>query len=107
MEIIESSERTARNKHRCSWCGGIIEIGEKYNWSKNKDSGGNLYEWKNHVHCGIIASVYDFYDYGDEGLSEDEFCEALNDIFWEKFTSAEKAKLLYDKMKGEQLKEFK
>ena len=105
MEIIDSKERVAKKEHICKWCGGLIRAGENYDWSKNKDN-GKLYEWKSHIRCTAIAHHYDFFNYcEDDGLTGEDFKIALDEVFEHQFTSAEKAKLLYDKMEFYQVME--
>lgn len=71
---LDGKERVARKQHYCSYCNGIIEKGESYEWAKLIYE-GQLYEWKNHKKCGFIA--HELWDYiePDEGMTEEDFNE--------------------------------
>ncbi len=84
MEIIESGKHTARKEHECDFCHGVINIGEEYEYQKNKYD-GQFYTWKTHIKCSEVATAYDMYkDCCEEGLTSDAFyeyiCEAINDL---------------------------
>ncbi len=76
---LDRKNRKARKQHRCDYCGGIIEKGETYDWSKHVYD-GDLYEWKTHQKCQFLAAeLWDYAD-PDEGMDEDMFQEALHDF---------------------------
>lgn len=66
----------ARKQHKCNFCGGIIEKGEK-NDNATLEFDGTVYTWKSHLHCLNIASEID--DYDEEGISEDDFATWINE----------------------------
>ena len=78
-DILKEQNRKARKVHICNFCGKPIEKGEEYCWAK-LSSGGELYEWKNHVQCGFIAS--ELWDYADpwDGMTQDDFMDACKDF---------------------------
>ena len=39
MEIIEEGKHTAKKEHTCNFCHGVINIGEEYEYQKNKNDG--------------------------------------------------------------------
>lgn len=80
MTILEGKQRIARKEHECNFCGGTIEIGEKYDWQKYIYE-GQLYEWKSHLSCCDIASELGMYDYADEGVTGDDFRETINEEY--------------------------
>lgn len=93
METLEEKVRKANKQHTCDYCGGIIEKGEIYDWSKHKQD-GRLYEWKSHKKCSFLCSVlWDLVD-PDEGMTSDDFCYTLHD-FCENFICPDCKK--YDK----------
>lgn len=98
METLDSKRRTARKDHKCSFCGGVIQKGEAYRWSKHTQE-GELYEWKSHEHCMFLASKLDMYDYCGDGVDSGTFCDVIRDEFDDQFTTADMAKLLYAKLK--------
>lgn len=70
----------ARKLHRCSWCGGIINIGEKYQTATYKDD--EIYVWKNHIRCMDIAQELKMFDECDGyGVTEEDFCEFIKDEY--------------------------
>ena len=79
IEIIREEWRTARNIHKCDYCGGTIRPLERYRLCVNKFD-GKLYEWKAHEKCEYIAQeIWDYAD-PDEGMDSDDFCEACSDV---------------------------
>lgn len=101
MNILESKERVAKKEHKCNFCGGKIDIGEKYDYQKCRDDDG-LYEWKSHLHCLYLVSHFGMMNYADgNGLTEDYFRDQIREIWDEQFSIAEMAKLLYHKLKDE------
>lgn len=80
MITLDSKQRIAKKRHKCNFCNGIIEIGEKYDWSKNVFD-GVIYEWKNHISCGQIASKLNMYDWCDDGVTEEDFRESIQEEY--------------------------
>ena len=80
--LIRESKPIARKEHRCSWCGGVIPVGEKYE-RQVLEYDGYLYEWKNHLKCSEVAMSLDMFDEcGDEGLDEVYFKECIDNYIW-------------------------
>jgi hypothetical protein len=78
-EILQSKNRKARKTHICSYCNGVIEKDEEYRWAKAVHD-GELYEWKNHIDCGFVASeLWQFID-PDEGMTEEDFTEGCREF---------------------------
>lgn len=63
----------ARKQHVCSYCGGLIDVGERYTLSFIKNDG--VYEWKEHEYCNSVAEEFFqsgyFVDDGDGMFAED------------------------------------
>lgn len=73
-QCLRHEMRTAKKRHICDYCGGIIKKGEKYNLGVYKDD--LIFEWKSHKRCDFIVSeLWDFID-PDEGMDADDFHEA-------------------------------
>ena len=78
-DILEEKNRIARKEHKCSYCNETIEKGTKYEFAKLIYE-GRLYEWKNHIGCGMIASkLWNFID-PDDGMTEDDFHEGCREF---------------------------
>ncbi len=78
METFDHGTRKARKEHRCSYCDGIIEKGEEYNYSVHKMD--DVYTWKAHKHCSELTELLNM-EFGDEGLTDEDFYEYVNDYF--------------------------
>jgi hypothetical protein len=81
METLDSKIRTAKKEHKCDFCGGIINAGEKYDWQKIV-SDGELYEWKAHCSCSAIASELDMYERCDNELNANAFQECIDEEYY-------------------------
>ncbi len=81
MEIIESGKHIARKEHICNFCGGVINIGEEYEYQKNKFD-NEFYTWKTHLKCSDIANELNMYDDCDEGLTADDFSEYISEAIY-------------------------
>lgn len=79
VETLKECERTARKRHICSFCGGYIEPGEKYDYETLKYD-GYVYDWKSHQECSFIASEIWSYVDPDDGMTEDDFRDAVQDL---------------------------
>ena len=62
MEVVSSTIVTARKEHTCDWCSEKIKVGSKYEKSFLKD--GDVWTWKNHIHCSEIARKLKMFDGG-------------------------------------------
>jgi len=78
-ETLQEKKRIARKNHICSYCGEVIEKGSTYDYAKLVYE-GRLYEWKNHIDCGIIASSIWKYVDPDNGMTEEDFQEGCADF---------------------------
>ena len=79
VDIIESGTRNARKRHRCDYCGEIIEKGEEYDYQKNIFD-GTFYEWYAHLACSRVASaIWDYCD-PDDGMSDQDFQDGCQEI---------------------------
>lgn len=77
MNLLESKIRIATKEHKCNFCSGVIFKGDKYDWQKFVHD-RVLYEWKAHLSCCDIASKLEMYDYADEGVTEEDFKEIID-----------------------------
>ncbi|QIG58765.1 hypothetical protein SEA_DATBOI_101 [Gordonia phage DatBoi] len=75
MQTVCDERPKARTKHRCGFCGRTIDPGEHYRRQFNKD-GGDVWTWKNCIHCGAAAEILDLYYWADEGITSEDFAEA-------------------------------
>ena len=79
MLQLRHSTPTARKAHRCDWCYGPIQVGEKYHRSTNIYD-DRLYDWVACFACeALCAIVWDWAYRPDEGIGEDSFAEWAND----------------------------
>ena len=78
-ETIKSEWRKARKRHVCNYCGEFIEPGEKYLYSLQKYD-GYLYSWESHEKCEFIAQEIWSYCDPDEGMTEEDFMEGVEEI---------------------------
>ena len=79
MEVIRTKIKKARKEHQCSFCGCKISKGEQYRHSTNKCD-GSLYVWKEHLHCAALCNeIWDYVD-PDEGMTSDDFCDAIKEL---------------------------
>lgn len=104
MDILSDKIVTARKKHRCMLCGGVIEKGEKYNRATIID--GDIYDFICHKHCKALMSLLDMEDDGD-GINENDFTIYVQDYVtdkhpdWDYKNIAECAKRIYEELKKE------
>lgn len=78
-ELLRSEMRTARKPHTCSLCGAEIKTGEQYGYDTYKFN-GEVYDWKMHMECDAVSTfLWDYVD-PDEGMTQDEFLEACDDV---------------------------
>lgn len=80
MTVLRYSHPIAKKEHRCNFCNGIIQIGEKYNYQANIFD-GDFYAWKSHIRCLEIASKLKMYEHCDEGVTEDDFYESIKEEY--------------------------
>lgn len=78
-ELIDSKDKKSRKIHICDLCGGEIAKGEQYHWSKGLYD-GTFYEWHEHKRCEFICGqIWNYVD-PDEGMTRDEFMEAMHNF---------------------------
>lgn len=81
MEILSTNKYKARQKHRCGYCNGIIEIGEEYESSFIVDGGSN-WVWKNHLSCSELVTKTNMFLKNDkEPISDFDFMWCIADEF--------------------------
>lgn len=79
IEEICTQMRKARKKHRCSYCHGVIQPGERYEHYTGKYD-GEIYVWKAHEACMFVAQEIWEYADPDDGMDHDAFTEACCDV---------------------------
>lgn len=79
VEFLKSETRTARKQHRCDYCLGYINRGEKYEIDTLCFE-GKLYTWKAHLECNAVASWLTDYIDPDNGITSDDFLEACGEV---------------------------
>jgi len=95
MQIIEEGKHIARKEHTCNFCGGVINIGEEYDYQKNKQD-GEFNTWKSHLKCIELSHALKMYDdIYDEGLTSDDFYEYINETIKD-LSLKEKIDILYE-----------
>ena len=78
-EDLGTTIRKARKTHKCDWCGAVIEKGEQYEYQKFVFD-GEMYDWKAHLACSLVASA--IWDYVEpyEGMTDDEFADGCQEV---------------------------
>lgn len=74
-QFISSVDRIARKEHTCDYCALKVSIGELYTISTYR--GDDIYIWKSHISCYVIASKLNWFDAFDEGLTGEDFRETV------------------------------
>lgn len=81
-ELIAAKYRKARKGHKCNYCCGNIEPGEKYRYYFLKD--GDTYSWYSHLHCDFIVNqLYEYIDPLYEGIDDNTFDAGLDNFIKE------------------------
>lgn len=87
METLMQPQKTKANKeHRCDFCNGKINKGDKYLKSTHK-SDGDIYDWKTHDYCSELASKMKMYDDADEGVTQEMFMENVSEAHYSFLTA--------------------
>ena len=78
--VIKSEQRTARKTHRCNYCCLPILPGTTYDVT-TMSYDGELYKWKSHLECIELSHKLDMYNQCDEGVTDYDFHEFVNDEY--------------------------
>ena len=79
MEMLTRCFRKARKRHNCGFCGRPIEKGERYEEQRCIGDGGP-YVFRSHERCQRVSNaIWDYVD-PDNGMTQDEFCDAVNEL---------------------------
>ena len=79
MEMLAQCSRKARKRHSCGFCGRTIEKGERYKEQRCIGDGGP-YVFRSHERCQRVSNaIWDYVD-PDNGMTQDEFCDAVNEL---------------------------
>ena len=79
METIRTAIVKARRIHVCDYCSCEIPKGERYEVQTN-ECNGKLYTWRAHLHCKeLCGKIWDYVE-PDEGMSGDDFYDAVRDL---------------------------
>ena len=79
MQMIRCKRRKARKEYYCDLCGGKILKDECYERQINQFD-GRMYTWRTHLHCqNLCSKIWNYVD-PDEGMTGDEFCDAVQDL---------------------------
>lgn len=79
MTILKDQYQKAKKEHICDWCNQKIEIGEVYHYGVYKYD--YFYTWKNHLRCSEIASKLNMFDHCDEGVTQEDFVELVQETY--------------------------
>lgn len=78
MKEIRAERPIARKEHRCMFCNGTIQKGEKYERQTNIFD-GRIYDWICHIVCSDLAGKLNMMEWTDEGIDEDLFFHCVHD----------------------------
>lgn len=79
MEMLTQCSRKARKRHSCGLCGKTIEKGERYKEQRCIGDRGP-YVFRSHERCQRVSNaIWDYVD-PDNGMTQDEFCDAVNEL---------------------------
>ena len=79
MEMLTQYFRKAHKRHSCGFCGRTIEKGERYKEQRCIGDGGP-YVFRSHERCQRVSNaIWDYVD-PDNGMTQDEFCDAVNEL---------------------------
>ena len=81
---LKITHPTAKKKHKCMYCGGTINVGEKYERQTNLYD-GQIYDWVAHLECQEVTGLLNMFDhdYG-EGVDGETFTECLQEWLYDK-----------------------
>lgn len=98
METFDYGTRKAKKEHKCNYCGGKILKGEEYEYSVHKID--DVYTWKSHKHCAELTKLLNMDFDRNEGLTDDDFYEYINDYFHSEISLADMAIMAYKLLKN-------
>ena len=79
IDCVNTKTHTARKKHRCELCGGVIDIGQRYNADFCVD-GGYAYTFKSHIECSdLVDELIDYCEF-DDGVDRMSFCDGCSEV---------------------------
>ena len=81
MKTLRNTEPKAMKEHKCNFCLENINVGEIY-YSQTNVLDSEIYTWKTHLSCSLIAGKLDMYDYCDEGVTSDDFWDYINEALY-------------------------
>jgi hypothetical protein len=87
MDILRTSTPIAKKDHKCNYCGFLIPKGEKYIYTPIK--GDHFFVWKSHLKCQRLAEELDMFDGCDEGVTENDFYEFINEEYHSRWLDEE------------------
>src|SRR5688572_11121774 len=83
METLKDAiEIKAQKNHSCNFCGCKIQAGNIYLKSTHIFD-GKIYDWKTHKECSKIASDLNMYDQCEDGVTQDDFVETINQEYFD------------------------
>lgn len=81
---LKTTRPTARKEHKCMYCGGTINVGEKYERQTNIYE-GQIYDWVCHIECQEVTGLLNMFDYDyGEGIDGEQFVEYLRQWLYDK-----------------------
>ena len=81
---VNTSYPTARKEHICMYCGGTINVGEKYECQTNKYD-NHIFYWVCHLECQEVTGLLNMFDYDyGEDINGEYFIEYLREWLFDK-----------------------
>lgn len=111
IDVLHTKVLKARKKYYCGLCGEEIPVGTKYVRETNKFE-GRIYDFLMHPECYELTAHTDVIgDSIDEGWTEDEFSDAVDEYFSKKYPEEDetiagnyiKVKFILEKIKTTKL----
>lgn len=82
METLKETNPIARKEHKCMYCNGIINKGQRYN-RQTIAFDGSVYDWICHEECLELSGLLDMTaSFLDEGVSEDGFHRCVEEYVY-------------------------
>lgn len=74
---------TARKEHKCMFCGGTINVGEKYE-RQILIYDNQIYDWVCHLECSEVTGLLNMFDNDmGEGIDGEHFVQYLQDWLYD------------------------